>query len=448
MDLNFAAVQLSYQALISIPLYAHVVYFHSLKIQRAAVTPLFDPVIALLIEKLADGNGRVREGGKKGLDCISASPHVGPAAVCAHAVRALPPKQKTAWRPIAARLDLLYSLVADFGLGGSSGLSADTVLGFSKNHGAYQHSTLEVRDAAKKLVVTIQKLAGTPAVQSTLNLLRPKQLEEYNAAFLGEDPISGPTAAANAGSGPGASKKVTAGAKGEPASSPARVDKHLQHATHAPGGKVPTSAAKAAAKHDDLRHSHQGNGAKHAHGEDDDGAPDYTSCMFCGVRDKTWTENDLDVHYWKDCPLLISCPSCAQIVEIAGLPEHLLDECDEKDTYVPCETTGTAPISTFYCTRSRTLLEYSLNSCTCTEFSNFYFPLLTLCNPIYSLLPSGLAIKANDFAKWQKGPNCQPAPQNCMYCPLCLASVEDSDEAWLAHLTRGCPRNTRTNGSS
>ena len=303
------------------------------------MTPLFDPVIALLIEKLADGNGRVRDGGKKGLDCISASPHVGPAAVCAHAVRALPPKQKTAWRPIAARLDLLYSLVAEFGLGGSSGLSADTVLGFSKNHGAYQHSTLEVRDAAKKLVVTIQKLAGTPAVQSTLNLLRPKQLEEYNAAFLGEDPISGPNAVANAGPGPGASKKVTAGAKGEPPS-PARVDKHLQHATHAPGGKVPTSAAKAAAKHDDLRHSHQGNGAKHAHGEDEEGAPDYTSCMFCGVRDKTWTENDLDVHYWKDCPLLISCPSCAQIVEIAGLPEHLLDECDEKDTYVPCETTG------------------------------------------------------------------------------------------------------------
>lgn len=296
------------------------------------MTPLFDPVIGILVEKLADGNGRVRDGGKKGLDCIAASPHVGPAAVCAHAVRALPPKQKTAWRPIAARLELLYTLVADFGLGGNSGLSVDTILGFPKNHAAYQHSTMEVRDAAKKLVVTIQKLVGTPAVQSTLNLLRPKQLEEYNAAFLGEDPF---------GAGAAANKKVSSGAKGE-APSPARVDKHLQHATHAPGGKVPTSAAKAAAKHDDVRSSHQGGGAKHSHGEDEDGAPDFTSCMFCGVRDKTWTENDLDVHYWKDCPLLISCPSCAQIVEIAGLPEHLLDECDEKETYVPCETTGEA----------------------------------------------------------------------------------------------------------
>jgi len=59
----------------------------------------------------------------------------------------------------------------------------------------------------------------------------------------------------------------------------------------------------------------------------------------------------------------------------------------------------------------------------------------------------GLAIKATEFDDWRAGPNCTPAPYNCMYCPLCLASVEDSDMAWLNHLTTGCPRNTRTNGS-
>jgi hypothetical protein len=30
-----------------------------------------------------------------------------------------------------------------------------------------------------------------------------------------------------------------------------------------------------------------------------------------------------------------------------------------------------------------------------------------------------------------------------MYCPLCLASVEDSDEAWKTHLTTECLKNTR-----
>jgi centrosomal protein CEP104 len=119
--------------------------------------------------------------------------------------------------------------------------------------------------------------------------------------------------------------------------------------------------------------------------------------MFCGVHNALWTENDLDVHYWKDCPLLISCPSCAQIVEIAGLPEHQLDECDAKASYVPCDITG-------------------------------------------------LAIRASEIDSWNKSAACKPAPDNCMYCPLCLAAVEDSDAAWLRHLTDGCPKNARTNG--
>ena len=80
-----------------------------------------------------------------------------------------------------------------------------------------------------------------------------------------------------------------------------------------------------------------------------DAPQDFTSCMFCGFANKNWTENDLDVHYWKDCPLLISCPSCAQIVEIAGLPEHLLDECDAKDQYVPCNVTGSFKNSSLNC---------------------------------------------------------------------------------------------------
>lgn len=294
--------------------------------QRAAVVPLFDGIISQLVEKLADGNARLREGARKGLEFIAASALVGPGAVCSHCVKALPPKQTTAWRPISARLEVLTDLVVKYGVGGNSGLSIDTVLGFPKNNQAYAHSAAEVRLEAKKLVLAVQSIAGTPAVESTLALLRPKQLEEYKAAFESGEGRGGPAVnSGGGGGGPSQSKKSNA----QPPPSPARVDKHLQHATHAPGGKVPTSAAKAANhKNGDDR------------GGDEEDVPDFTSCMFCGVRDKTWNENDLDVHYWKDCPLLISCPSCAQIVEIAGLPEHLLDECDEKDSYVPCDTTG------------------------------------------------------------------------------------------------------------
>lgn len=45
---------------------------------------------------------------------------------------------------------------------------------------------------------------------------------------------------------------------------------------------------------------------------------------------------------------------------------------------------------------------------------------------------------------WMSSPNYVPPPDNCMYCPLCLASVEDTDDAWKQHLLYGCPKNTRS----
>jgi hypothetical protein len=45
---------------------------------------------------------------------------------------------------------------------------------------------------------------------------------------------------------------------------------------------------------------------------------------------------------------------------------------------------------------------------------------------------------------WEQSAQCVAAPVNCMYCPLCLASVEDTNEAWKEHLMFGCPKNPRT----
>eukprot|EP01038_Epipyxis_sp_PR26KG_P010922 gene10922-14661_t len=175
---------------------------------------------------------------RKGLELVASSHNlVGPAVVSAHhALRPLNAKQKTGRRPTSSRLQLLCDLVTTY---------------------------------ARDLVVAIQRILGTPAVQSScLDLLRPKQKEEYEAHFQASPRMNGPPLV---------------------------------------GGKVNTSSFK----------------------------------MNIDNNNDGWTENDLDIHYWKDCPiLLISCPSCAQIVEIAGLLEHLLDECNAKDSYVPCDVTG------------------------------------------------------------------------------------------------------------
>ncbi len=288
---------------------------HSAKLPRSQVTPAFDHVLTQLIEKLADGNARIRDSGRKGVDLLAASAQVGPGAVASHLVRPLPAKQKTNWRPIASRLDVLAALVTEYGLNNQSGLHMDSILSFPKTTQAFAHSHGEVRDGAKKLVVAIHKEVGTGPLEPTLALLRKKQREEYEAAF-----------AAPASEGQGAKK--------DSGSTPAkRTDMSHQHATHNPGGKVPTSQAR-------VEEQSKGYNQHNDAGDQGEEKADFTSCMFCGVKNKKWTENDLDLHYWKDCPLLISCPSCAQIVEIAGLPEHLLDECEAKDDYVPCDVTG------------------------------------------------------------------------------------------------------------
>jgi hypothetical protein len=67
---------------------------------------------------------------------------------------------------------------------------------------------------------------------------------------------------------------------------------------------------------------------------------DFTTCMFCGASDGSWTEDALDLHYWKDCSLLAPCSACSQVVEVAGLPEHLLEECEHKAQFRSDPVTG------------------------------------------------------------------------------------------------------------
>ncbi len=54
-----------------------------------------------------------------------------------------------------------------------------------------------------------------------------------------------------------------------------------------------------------------------------------SECEFCGKTDPAFAdEANMDMHYWDECPLLIECRFCEQIVEITGLTEHRLKECE------------------------------------------------------------------------------------------------------------------------
>ncbi|NXI96060.1 CE104 protein, partial [Psophia crepitans] len=121
-------------------------------------------------------------------------------------------------------------------------------------------------------------------------------------------------------------------------------------------------------------------------------------CIFCGERDKSFTEEGLDLHYWKHCPVLTRCQHCKQVVEIASLTEHLLTDCDKKDSFGKCPR--------------------------CSE-----------------------ALPKDDLPKHIKSKTCNPAkPENVAnHCPLCHENFSPGEEAWKSHLIGhdGCKMNQR-----
>jgi centrosomal protein CEP104 len=339
------------------------------KMGRSVLAPILDPITADLVDKLSDGNARIREGARRGCEILAASANIGPAVVGAHALRSMSSKQKTAWRPVVARLEVLTGLISQYGLGNSSGIMVDNVMNFAKSNGCFTHSNGEVRIATQELTVAVQKIVGTEAIGSYLRLLRPKQLEEYENAFggglankLNQDSLP----AASSKRGGGNSSRTGGGAK------------------ESKDPNSPRSAAKRLEKH----HSPQ----KKA---DQEETQDFTTCMFCGEQNGGWDEDALDMHYWKECALLAPCPACAQVVEVAGMADHLLDECEHKLKYVSCQTTG-------------------------------------------------LAVPKATLKEWQTSPECKPCPTGEIYCPLCKLTVDNTDDAWRNHLYTECQENARS----
>ena len=60
------------------------------------------------------------------------------------------------------------------------------------------------------------------------------------------------------------------------------------------------------------------------------------ACEFCGYHKPHITKDELNIHQYKDCPMLMQCENCKQIIEISNLNNHLLNECDFKEKYIKC----------------------------------------------------------------------------------------------------------------
>ncbi|CAE6966457.1 Pdi [Symbiodinium sp. CCMP2592] len=57
---------------------------------------------------------------------------------------------------------------------------------------------------------------------------------------------------------------------------------------------------------------------------------DVTKCQFCGAVNAEGTQEAMDVHYWRECPMLTQCQFCEQVIEISQLASHWREECEAR----------------------------------------------------------------------------------------------------------------------
>ncbi|CAB1118634.1 unnamed protein product [Ectocarpus sp. CCAP 1310/34] len=369
------------------------------------VVAALEPTVATLLKKQGDGQARLRDGAMNGLVAVARCRTAGPVFVSHVALKPLVKKQLSAWRPITARLVLLRKLVSEFGLEGG-GLTADGIMSFIQSCNGFAHSNGDVRDAARELTVALHGLVGEE-IEPYLMGLRPKQLDEYHEAFRHSkgktsrrassatrtrttprrgEPERSPleTATPRTARSAGGSNREKTTTRPDQSRSPLRTEKGGAHASPA---KSPTQAFSA-------EEAEVGQ-TKESEEMDDDVS---CTCQFCGKYDPSFTDEKLDMHYWQNCPLLMSCEECGQVIEISSIPEHLLEECQNRENYTECEI-------------------------------------------------SHLAIRIEDLDRWQRSKSCKPPGKGGpgSTCPLCFEDVgsADDEEYWRAHLIDSCTRNPR-----
>mmetsp|Transcript_11417 Transcript_11417/g.19279 ORF Transcript_11417/g.19279 Transcript_11417/m.19279 type:complete len:106 (+) Transcript_11417:2403-2720(+) len=101
----------------------------------------------------------------------------------------------------------------------------------------------------------------------------------------------------------------------------------------------------------------------------------------------------MDLHCWRECPMLTQCWECENVIEIQSIEEHLLQDCPQSHKYKFCQK----------------------------------------CMTVY------LQEEFDDH-------DCQPTnPKGAVKCPLCSDTIfPNTRSGWINHLMRDrCPGNPR-----
>jgi len=137
----------------------------------------------------------------------------------------------------------------------------------------------------------------------------------------------------------------------------------------------------------------------------------------------------------------MSCSRCQQVVEIATLQEHLLDECERRADFAACPTCGDALEA-----GAKFEAHAAAQSCKPQPAAGSG---KQRCVSVRSAALLRLLARAHARRHSRSPrPSSPPAPDLPRRAqPLCHADIEAEKEGWLAHLLEhGCVNNPRNDG--
>lgn len=364
-------------------------YIPKHKLSKLETTHCVERTVPLLLTRTGDSSARLRVMALNFIQEMALFKEVKSLQLIpSYLVQPLKPNAST--HLAMSQVDLLARLLRDLGTG-NSGFTVDSVMKFVLS--ALEHKVYEVRETAVRIILDLYR--QHPAL--TLEHLPPEDSSTrrnllYKAIFEGIAKIDGrPTEAEVRAQKRAATKEAEKQKKEEV--------KVLQGQLAA----LRESQAGAQEKENDgVKLRNQDPQGRKAAPPDAPEIPDNhyldNLCIFCGERNESFTEEGLDLHYWKHCLMLTRCDHCRQVVEISSLTEHLLTECDKRHGFGKCHR--------------------------CSE-----------------------AVPTEELPRHIQTKECNPAKSEKVAnrCPLCHENFAPGEEAWKAHLMgpTGCTMNLR-----
>ncbi|XP_028848339.1 centrosomal protein of 104 kDa isoform X2 [Denticeps clupeoides] len=248
-----------------------------------------------------------------------------------------PMKYNTATRVALSRMELLEWMVEKFGTQ-DSGFTVDNVMKFLT--GTLDHSASSVREMAVKIIYSMYRLhRNTVLDYLPANSANTRKNVLYKTIFDGFGRIDGhsvvsQTSRMATGQDPQREREEIRSLQDQLVALKEISEKGKETA------KVLEKKAANTIKAVNKKVPYPSN-SKQPHPTESENRLATTKdseslCIFCGEKDEAFTDEGLDLHYWKHCPMLRRCVQCRQVVEISGLTDHLLMDCENNGAFMQC----------------------------------------------------------------------------------------------------------------